>query len=52
MIPSDAAGGYTVFGTITDGLAILEGIGAGGTSDGKSDGPPAEPVIINEVSVE
>ncbi len=29
-IPSDAAGGYTVFGTITDGLAILEGIGAAG----------------------
>jgi len=52
MIPSDAAGGYTVFGTITDGLAILEGIGAGGTSDGSSDGTPADPVIINEVSVE
>jgi peptidyl-prolyl cis-trans isomerase B (cyclophilin B) len=49
---SDEAGGYTVFGTITSGLAILEAIGAAGTSDGGSDGTPVEPVIINEVSVE
>lgn len=48
----DSAGGYTVFGMITDGLAILEAIGAAGTSDGGSDGPPVEPIIINEVSVE
>jgi peptidyl-prolyl cis-trans isomerase B (cyclophilin B) len=51
-INSDAAGGYTVFGAITSGLAILEAIGAAGTSDGGSDGTPVEPVIINEVSVE
>ena len=49
---SDSAGGYTVFGTITSGLAILETIGAAGTSDGGNDGTPVEPVIINEVSVE
>jgi peptidyl-prolyl cis-trans isomerase B (cyclophilin B) len=52
QIPSDAAGGYTVFGTITSGLAILEAIGAAGTSDGTTDGAPVEPVLINEVSVE
>jgi peptidyl-prolyl cis-trans isomerase B (cyclophilin B) len=52
QIPSDAAGGYTVFGTITSGLAILEAIGAAGTSDGTTDGTPVEPVLINEVSVE
>ncbi len=49
---ADSAGGYTVFGTITSGLAILEAIGAAGTSDGSSDGPPVEPVVIDEVSVE
>ncbi|HEX7589865.1 MAG TPA: peptidylprolyl isomerase [Demequinaceae bacterium] len=52
QIPSDTAGGYTVFGTITSGLAILEAIGAAGTSDGTTDGAPVEPVLINEVSVE
>lgn len=52
QILSDAAGGYTVFGTITGGLAILEAIGAAGTSDGTTDGAPVEPVLINEVSVE
>jgi peptidyl-prolyl cis-trans isomerase B (cyclophilin B) len=52
QILSDTAGGYTVFGTITSGLAILEAIGAAGTSDGTADGAPVEPVLINEVSVE
>ena len=51
-IPSDSVGGYTVFGKITGGLAILEAIGAAGTSDGTTDGAPVEPVLINEVSVE
>jgi peptidyl-prolyl cis-trans isomerase B (cyclophilin B) len=51
-IISDSAGGYTVFGAITSGLAILETIGAAGTSEGDNDGTPVEPVIINEVSVE
>lgn len=51
-IISDSAGGYTVFGKITGGLAILEAIGAAGTSDGSTDGTPAQPVIINEVSVQ
>jgi len=52
QIVSDSAGGYTIFGKITDGLAILEAIGAAGTSDGTTDGTPAEPVTISEVSVE
>ncbi len=51
-IPADSVGGYTVFGQITDGLTILEGIGKSGTSDGTSDGPPAKPVVINEVTVQ
>jgi peptidyl-prolyl cis-trans isomerase B (cyclophilin B) len=51
-IPSDSAGGYTVFGTITDGLAILEDVAAQGTEDGSNDGRPREPVVMNEVTVE
>ena len=42
-IPSDAAGGYTVLGKITDGLDILEKIAAGGrdrqTGGRRSSGP-------------
>lgn len=50
-IPSDAAGGYTVFGTVTDGLAIVEAIAEAGTEDGSSNGRPAKTVTLNEVSV-
>jgi peptidyl-prolyl cis-trans isomerase B (cyclophilin B) len=50
-IPSDNAGGYTVFGVVTEGLAIVEQIAQAGTDSGGSDGRPALPVIINEVSV-
>lgn len=50
-IPSDAAGGYTVFGTITDGLAMVEQVAQAGTIAGTSDGRPAVSVIIDEVSV-
>ncbi|MCJ7827318.1 MAG: peptidylprolyl isomerase [Demequinaceae bacterium] len=50
-ISSDLAGGYTIFGTVTDGLDIVEAIAAAGTETGLSDGRPAEPVILHEVSV-
>lgn len=51
VIPSDAAGGYTVFGQVTDGLAIVEDVAQAGTIIGGTDGRPAVSVIINEVSV-
>ena len=51
-LPSDEAGGYTVFGQITEGLEILEQIGAAGTADGSSDGRPAENVIIESVDIQ
>lgn len=51
-LPSDEAGGYTVFGQITEGLDILEQIGAAGTADGSSDGRPAENVIIESVDIQ
>lgn len=50
-LPSDSAGGYTVFGTVVQGLDILQTIGAAGTQTGAPDGPPAEVVIIEEVTI-
>lgn len=51
-LPSDAAGGYSVFGEITAGLDILEQIGAAGTANGGNDGRPAENVIIESVDIQ
>lgn len=50
-ILSDTAGGYTVFGEVTQGLAIVEDVAQAGTITGGPDGRPAQSVIINEVSV-
>ena len=52
MIPSDSAGGYTVFGKITSGLDSVKEIAALGTTQGGSDGSPLEPVTISGISVE
>ncbi len=50
-IPSDAAGGYTVFGRVVDGLDIVDRVADAGTITGDPDGRPALSVIVNEVSV-
>ncbi|MFW2514338.1 peptidylprolyl isomerase [Demequina sp. SO4-13] len=50
-IPSDAAGGYTVFGQVTEGLSIVEDVASAGTITGEPDGRPAQSVIVNEVSL-
>lgn len=50
-LPSDSAGGYTVFGNITSGLDVLKQIAQAGTSDGSSDGRPADNVIIESVDI-
>jgi len=49
-IPSDEAGGYTVFGTVTQGLDIVRSIAKGGTITGDTDGRPALSVIITKVT--
>ncbi len=49
-IPSDGAGGYTVFGTVTQGLDIVRSIAQGGTVTGGTDGSPAQSVIITKVT--
>jgi peptidyl-prolyl cis-trans isomerase B (cyclophilin B) len=46
-IPADTAGGYTVFGTVTSGLPVLQAIAAAGTTSGTS--TPASPVTIEKV---
>jgi peptidyl-prolyl cis-trans isomerase B (cyclophilin B) len=51
-IPSDEAGGYTVFGKVTSGLDAVQAIAAAGTADGSTDGKPAAEVKLSNVSVE
>lgn len=52
MIPSDLAGGYTVFGKITSNLEAVTAIANAGTADGGSDGSPLNPVYLSGISVE
>ncbi|MBD8077903.1 peptidylprolyl isomerase [Cellulosimicrobium arenosum] len=51
-IPSDAAGGYTVLGTITSGLDTVQAVADAGTTDGAGDGSPATPVTIEGVETQ
>jgi peptidyl-prolyl cis-trans isomerase B (cyclophilin B) len=51
-IPSDAAGGYTVLGTITSGLDVVQAVADAGTQSGSGDGPPATPVTIEGVETQ
>jgi len=46
VLPPD----YTVFGTVTDGLDVVAGIAAKGTTSG-NDGAPVQPVTISSVKV-
>ncbi len=43
--------GYSIFGTVTAGLDMVEKIAASGVSGGASDGPPAAPISILQVAV-
>jgi peptidyl-prolyl cis-trans isomerase B (cyclophilin B) len=45
-------GGYTIFGTVTSGLKILDQLAAAGVVGGGSDGSPAQPISILNVSVQ
>jgi peptidyl-prolyl cis-trans isomerase B (cyclophilin B) len=48
-IPSDSAGGYTVFGHVTSGLDVVRAVADAGVEGGASDGSPATPVTIEGV---
>jgi peptidyl-prolyl cis-trans isomerase B (cyclophilin B) len=51
VIPSDSAGGYTVFGEITTGLPGLDDIIAAGVKDGSSDGNPKIETVVKSITV-
>lgn len=44
-------GGYSIFGTVTAGMDIVEEIAAAGVSGGANDGAPATPISILKVAV-
>ena len=50
-IPSDDAGGYTVFGKITSGLEGLEPVISAGVQGGASDGPPALETFLSSIEL-
>ncbi len=50
-IPSDAAGGYSVFGKVTKGLENLKPIIDGGVSGGGTDGKPAVATTLGAISL-
>ncbi len=51
MLPVEG-GGYTIFGTVTKGLDIVQSIADKGVDGGAGDGTPAQPISILSVSVE
>ena len=44
-------GGYSIFGTVKSGSAVLTKVAAGGVSGGSADGAPATPINITSVTV-
>ena len=52
-IPDDIAGGYTVFGKVTNGLdGFIKTYVEPGTADGSSDGRPAMPAFIESITIQ
>lgn len=51
-IPSDQAGGYTVFGRVTSGLDVVTKIAGAGVAGGGTDGPPADPISLGKVTLQ
>jgi peptidyl-prolyl cis-trans isomerase B (cyclophilin B) len=52
-IPADLAGGYTVFGRVTSGLDVVQGIAAKGSdnSNGQGDGKPKVATTIGAIKL-
>ncbi|AVG24082.1 peptidyl-prolyl cis-trans isomerase [Pontimonas salivibrio] len=51
-IPSDAAGGYTLFGSVTSGLTeLVDEVIEQGTVDGLPDGSPVAPAEISNITI-
>lgn len=51
-IPSDQAGGYTVFGKVTSGLDVATKIAGAGVAGGGTDGPPADAISLGKVTLQ
>lgn len=52
-LPADAAGGYTVIGTVTSGLdLLLSGIADAGIVGGTEDGAPVVPASIRSITLQ
>lgn len=51
QLPTAGGTGYTIFGKVTTGLAVVTKIAASGVADGSTDGVPATPIDITSVSV-
>jgi peptidyl-prolyl cis-trans isomerase B (cyclophilin B) len=51
-IPSDDAGGYTVFGKITKGLSGLDSAIKAGTEHGSGDGKPAQEIKLGAIALQ
>jgi peptidyl-prolyl cis-trans isomerase B (cyclophilin B) len=50
QLPTEG-GGYSIFGTVTGGMDIVERIAAAGVGGGAGDGAPAAPISILKVAV-
>lgn len=52
-LPDDAAGGYTIIGTVTSGLDQLAAkVADAGTADGSADGAPLVPTTITALTID
>ena len=51
VIPSDSAGGYTVFGEVTTGLSGIDDIIKAGVKDGSGDGQPKVETSVTSITV-
>ena len=45
-------GDYTIWGTVTSGLDIVQEVASAGVADGSSDGAPTQPVFIESATVQ
>jgi peptidyl-prolyl cis-trans isomerase B (cyclophilin B) len=52
QIPNDSAGGYSVIGQVTEGMATLRRIADGGAESDRGDGRPNLTVAFNSVLVD
>jgi peptidyl-prolyl cis-trans isomerase B (cyclophilin B) len=50
QLPTDS-GGYSIFGTVTKGLDVIDKVAAAGVTGGTADGKPALPVTIESVTI-